>query len=142
MAANRRRTTAIATAVTAVVLTAGLVTGCNPDALDNSDNSNNSLDCARNYDTIVDSLKAIHEAGSAAASDPSRTGESIETIEKNLDKIGGKSGGKTDDSKVDKAVADLNQAVADYNKAVLNGENPDSRRIDKAADELKDVCAS
>ena len=49
---------------------------------------------------------------------------------------------KSDDSKVDKAVKNLNQAVADYNKAVLNGENPDSTQIDRAADELKDVCTS
>ncbi|MER6229651.1 hypothetical protein ACFY1L_33550 [Streptomyces sp. NPDC001663] len=134
MAANRRRrrTTTLATAVAAAALTAGLVTGCDPDDVDNS------LDCVQNYDTIADSLKAIHEAGQAAASDPSRTDESIDTIEKNLDKIDAKS----DDSKVDKAVKNLNQAVADYNKAVLNGENPDSTQIDRAADELKDVCTS
>jgi hypothetical protein len=38
-------------------------------------------------------------------------------------------------------VDDLNQAVADYNKAVLNGENPDSGRIDEAADALN-VCTA
>ncbi|MET7477662.1 hypothetical protein ABZT17_25300 [Streptomyces sp. NPDC005648] len=135
MAANRRRRrriTTLATAAAAVALTAGLVTGCNPDDVDNS------LDCARNYDTIADSLKAIHEAGRDAAADPSRTDESIDTIEKNLDKIDA----KADDGKVGKAVDDLNRAVADYNKAVLNGENPDSSKIDEAAGKLKDVCTS
>jgi hypothetical protein len=137
MAANRprprrRRTATIATAMAAVALTAGLITGCDPDDVDNS------LDCAQNYDTIADSLKAIHEAGLDAASDPSRTDESIDAIEKNLNKIDKKGG----DSKAGKAVDDLNQAIADYNKAVLNGENPDSGKIDKAADELKDVCTS
>ncbi|MFF4504070.1 hypothetical protein [Streptomyces sp. NPDC001401] len=138
MAANRRhrrRTTIVATAVTAVALTVGLVTGCRPDDVDKS------LDCVRSYDTIADSLKAIHDAGRDAASDPSRTDTSIDTIEKNLDKIKDKNR-KAGDGKADKAVDDLNQAVADYNKAVLNGENPDSGRIDRAADELKDVCSS
>jgi hypothetical protein len=49
----------------------------------------------------------------------------------------------TDDSKVDKAVDDLNKAIEDYNSSVLDGDtDPDSSRIDAAANELKDVCAS
>jgi hypothetical protein len=95
----------------------------------------------RNYDTIADSLKAIHEAGAAAADAPSRTDEAVDTIEKNLDKIKIKDSA-VGDGEVDKAVDDLGQAVADYNKAVLNGENPGSGRIDRAADELKDLCSS
>jgi hypothetical protein len=133
MAVNRRRRTAtLATALAATALTAWLMTGCNPDDVDNS------LDCVRGYDTVADSLKAIHQAGQDAASDASRTDESMKTIEKNLAKIGAESDG----GKVDKAVDDLNRAVADYDKAVLNGENPDPTKIDKAARELKDVCTS
>ncbi|MFC7264598.1 hypothetical protein [Streptomyces lutosisoli] len=131
MAANRRRgrrTATIATTFAAVALTAGLITGC--------DDVDNSLGCLQNADTIADSLKAIHEAGVDAAKDPTRTDESID---KNLDKIGDKS----DNDKVDKAVDDLDKAVADYNKAILNGDtNPDSSKIDDAADALKNVCTS
>ncbi|MFE4990859.1 hypothetical protein ACFRH4_05865 [Streptomyces mirabilis] len=48
-------------------------------------------------------------------------------------------GDKTDDGKVDK----LDKAVADYNKAILNGDtNPDSSKINDAAEELKNVCTS
>ncbi|MCI3277771.1 hypothetical protein [Streptomyces cylindrosporus] len=138
MAVNRRRQRRIATLATtvaAVALTAGLVTGCDPDDVDNS------LDCVRNYDDIADSLKAIHEAGWDAAKDPSQTDESIDTIEKNLDKIKAENDDSDGDSKVEKAVDDLNQAISDYNKAVLDGEKPDSSKIDKAADELKNVCS-
>ncbi|WP_406472384.1 hypothetical protein [Streptomyces sp. NBC_01615] len=134
MAANRRRgrrTATIATTFAAVALTAGLITGC--------DDVDNSLGCLQNADTIADSLKAIHEAGVDAAKDPTRTDESIDTIDKNLDKIGDKS----DNDKVDKAVDDLDKAIADYNKAILNGgTNPDSSKIDDAADALKNVCTS
>ncbi|MEU6349871.1 hypothetical protein ABZ896_11155 [Streptomyces sp. NPDC047072] len=130
---RRRRTFTVATALTAAALTAVLVTGCDPDDVDNS------LDCLSNADTISDSLKAIHEAGWDAVKDPSRTEESIETIDKNLDKINA----DTDDSKVDKAVEDLDKAVRDYNKSILNGDtSPDSSRIDAAADRLKEVCTS
>ncbi len=130
---HRRRFTRLATAVAAVALTAGLATACEPDDFDNS------LDCVSDADTISDSLKAIHEAGWDAAKDPSRTNESIDTIEKNLDKIND----DTDDSKVDEAADELNQAVKDYNQAVLNGDtDPDTGRIDAAADKLKDVCTS
>ncbi|MFE4756624.1 hypothetical protein ACFRIB_41605 [Streptomyces mirabilis] len=134
MAAARRRGRRVATLATtlaAVALAAGLATGC--------DRVDNSLDCLQNADTIGDSLKAINEAGLDAAKDPARTDKSIETIDKNLDKIGA----KTNDGKVDKAVDKLDKAVADYNKAILNGDtNPDSSKINDAAEELKNVCTS
>ncbi|NGO11445.1 hypothetical protein G5C60_28535 [Streptomyces sp. HC44] len=121
MTANRRRarrTAVIATTVAGVALTAGLVTGCDPDSIDNS------LNCLQNADTISDSLKAIHEAGLDAAKDPTRTEESIDTIEKNLDKIDDKD--KTDND-----------------KAILNGDTtPDSSKIDAAVGALKNVCTS
>ncbi|MEU9456169.1 hypothetical protein [Streptomyces sp. NPDC048277] len=131
MAVNRRRrSTAVATAVAAVALTAGLATGCDPT---------DSFDCISNADTIADSITAINKAGADAAKDPSRTQESIDTIEKNLDKINDKS----DDGKVDKAVDRLNKAIRDYNRAILDGDtNPDSSEIDAAADGLKNVCTS
>jgi hypothetical protein len=124
------------TAVAAVTLTAALATACAPDDVDNS------LDCVSNAETIADSLKAIHEAGVDAAKDPTRTGDSIDTIEKNLDKINDEDV-TTDTGKVDKAVDDLNEAIGDYNKAILNGDtDPDSTRIDAAADKLTKVCTS
>ncbi|MFI5680599.1 hypothetical protein [Streptomyces cellulosae] len=123
MPRNRRRITTIATAVAAVTLTAALATACDPDDVDTV---GTSLDCVSDADTITDSLKAIHEAGWDAATDPTRTDESIDTIEKNLDAINK----DTDDSK-------------DYDKAVLNGDaHPDSGRIDAAADRLTDLCTS
>ncbi|MGW1504865.1 hypothetical protein ACWCQW_41400 [Streptomyces mirabilis] len=128
---RRRRVATLATALAAVALTAGLATGC--------DGVDNSLDCLQNADTIADSLKAIDEAGLDAAKDPTRTDKSIEIIDKNLDEIDD----KTDDGKVDKAVDKLNKTVADYNKAILNGDtDPDSSKINDAADELKNVCTS
>lgn len=117
---RRRRSLTVLTALTAAALTAVLVTGCDPGDVDDS------LDCVSNADTIADSLKAVHE------------GDSLDTVEKKLDRIGD----ETDDSKVEKAVKDLHKAVEDYNKAVLNGDpNPDTGRIDAAANRLKDVCA-
>ncbi|NEC91261.1 hypothetical protein [Streptomyces sp. SID12501] len=126
-----RRTATIATAVAAVTLTAGLLTGC--------EDLDNSLGCLSNADSISDSIKAIHEAGWDAVKDPSKTDDSIDTIDKNLDKINK----ETDDKKVDKAVDDLDKAIDDYNKSILNGDtSPDSSKIDAAADRLKDVCTS
>ncbi|MGP4006995.1 hypothetical protein [Streptomyces sp. 4N124] len=134
-----RRTASVATAVAAVILTAGMATGC--DDADGS-KADNSLDCLRNAGTIADSVQAIHEAGLDAAKDPDRTEESIETIENNLDKIDKVDGGTADD-KVGKAIDDLKDAIASYNKAVLDGDSaPDASRIDAAADALKNVCTS
>ncbi|MFC8431422.1 hypothetical protein [Streptomyces sp. NPDC057253] len=121
MRRSRSRILTVVTALTAVALTAVLVTGCDPDGADNS------LDCVSWTDTLADGLRAVHE------------GDSPETIRKKLDRIGD----ETNDSKVEKAVKDLDKAVEDYNKAVLNGDtDPDSSRIDAAADRLKDLCTS
>ncbi|MGW0869023.1 hypothetical protein ACWD3Z_00895 [Streptomyces sp. NPDC002740] len=137
MAVNRRRgrrTAVIATAAAALALTAGLLTGCEFD---------DSVDCLSNADDITDSITAINKAGADAIEDPTRTEDSIDTIEKNLDKINDKSDdGSSDDSKVDKAVDKLQQAVEDYNQDILDGDRPDSAAIDEAASELKDVCTS
>ncbi|MFG2729100.1 hypothetical protein [Streptomyces canus] len=77
-----------------------------------------------------------------AAPDPSKTDESIATIDKNVDEIN-KARDDSAGGKVDKAVKDLDQAIEDYNKSILDGDtHPDTTRIDAAADRLKDVCAS
>jgi hypothetical protein len=121
-----RRTATLATTAAAIALTAGLLTACDPtDPSDTSDVSN-SLNCLRNWDTISDSLKAIHDA----AVDPTRTHESLARIDAD-----------SNNTKVDKAVDNLNKAISDYNKSILNGDtNPDSSKIDAAATQLKDVC--
>ncbi|GLP67633.1 hypothetical protein TUSST3_42550 [Streptomyces sp. TUS-ST3] len=124
LATAMRRSLTAATALTAVVLTAVLATGCDPDGVDDS------LHCASNADAIADSLKALHE------------GDSLDTVEKNLDTIGDRASGDSD-HEVEKAVKDLDQAVEDYNKAVLDGDtSPDASRIDAAAGRLKDLCGS
>ncbi|MFD5271408.1 hypothetical protein [Streptomyces sp. NPDC058335] len=132
MAVNRRRgrrTASIAAAAAAVALSAGLLTGCEFD---------DSWNCLSNADTISDSIAAIHRAGIDAIEDPTKTDESIDTIEKNLDKIDDKS----DDGKVDQAVRDLNEAIEEYDKDILDGHSPDSSKIDRASDELRNVCTS
>jgi hypothetical protein len=129
-----RRASTIAIAVSAVLLTGGLVTGC-----DGANGFNGSVGCFGNAGTIADSLMAIHEAGLDSAYDPTRTHESIDTINKNLAEIGD----RTSDGKVNKAVDKLDKAIADYNRAILNGDtNPDSSRIDAAAAELRNACTS
>ncbi|MER5435438.1 hypothetical protein [Streptomyces sp. NPDC002588] len=130
---RRRRTAVIASAAAAVALTTGLLTGCE---------FGDSIDCLSNADDITDSITAINKAGADAIEDPSKTEDSITTIEKNLDKIHDRNHDKSDGSKVDKAVNDLNAAIEDYNQDILNGDTPDSSRIDEAAAELKDVCTS
>lgn len=134
-----RRTAALVTVAAAVALTAGLLTACDPTDTSDVSDASNSLNCLKNWSTISDSLKAIHDAGVDAAKDPTRTGESMNTIDENLTKIDAES----DDSKVGKAVDDLDKAISDYNRSILNGDTtPDSSKIDKAADNLKDVCTS
>ncbi|MEU1515505.1 hypothetical protein ABZ490_25715 [Streptomyces sp. NPDC005811] len=125
----RRRTAVIASAVAALALTGGLLTGCE---------FGDTVDCLSNADDITDSITAINKAGADAIEDPTRTEDSIATIEKNLDKINDKS----DDGKVDKAVDKLNRAIKDYNRDILDGRTPDSSAIDKASAELRDVCTS
>ncbi|MDT7846727.1 hypothetical protein [Streptomyces justiciae] len=130
-ASRRRRLTSLATAVAAVTLTASLATGCE---------FGDTLDCLTNADEITDSITAINEAGADAIDDPTRTEESLETIEKNIDKINAEKD-DSGDSEVGDAIDDLTQAIDDYNEAILNGAtDPDTSQIDAAADRLKNVC--
>ncbi|MET7654421.1 hypothetical protein [Streptomyces sp. NPDC005486] len=129
-----RRTAVIATAAAAFALTAGLLTGCEFD---------DSVDCLSNADDITDSITAINRAGADALEDPTKTEDSIDTIERNLERINDESAAsEADGSKVDKAVDDLRQAVEDYNQDILDGDRPDSAGIDRAASRLRDVCTS
>ncbi|WP_327345492.1 hypothetical protein [Streptomyces europaeiscabiei] len=130
-ASRRRRTTAIAGAVAAVALTAGLTTGC--DAV------NKALDCVQTADAIAQSVSDLQQAVESAADDPTQLEESLASIDKNLDEIGD----KTDNTDVNKAVDSLQKAVTDTRTAVENGDaTPDISGITDAAGELTKVCTS
>jgi hypothetical protein len=134
MAASRRssrRRIAIAATVAVIGLTAGLATGC--DAV------NKAIDCVQTADTIADSVTGLQQAVENAANDPTQTDEALNSIEKDLDKIGD----KTDNADVNKAVDDLNKAVDNVRTAVKNGDNtPDISPVTDAAGELTKVCTS
>jgi molecular chaperone GrpE (heat shock protein) len=134
MAASRRRrrgVLTIAAAAAAVALTAGLTTGC--DAV------NKALDCVQTADSIADSVTDLQQAVANAANDPTQADASLDSIEKNLGKIGD----KTDDADVNKAVDDLRKAVDNVRTAIKNGdETPDVSPVTDAAGELTKVCTS
>ncbi|CBG72700.1 MULTISPECIES: hypothetical protein [Streptomyces] len=130
-ASRRRRMTAIAGAVAAVALTAGLTTGC--DAV------NKALDCVQTADAIARSVDDLQQAVQNAADDPTQLEESLASIDKSLDDIGD----KTDNTDVNKAVDSLQKAVTDTRTAVENGDaTPDISGITDAAGELTKVCTS
>ena len=83
----------------AVALTAGLTTGC--DAV------NKALDCVQTADAIADSVTDLQQAVENAANDPTQADEALDSIDKNLDKIGD----KTDNADVNKAVDDLERTA-------------------------------
>ncbi|WP_416962290.1 hypothetical protein [Streptomyces sp. Agncl-13] len=128
---SSRRRIAIAATVAAIGLTAGLATGC--DAVDKA------LDCVQTADTIADSVTGLQQAVENAANDPTQTDQSLNSIEKDLDKIGD----KTDNADVNKAVDDLSEAVDNVRTAVKNGDDtPDISPVTDAAGELTKVCTS
>ncbi|WP_406169635.1 hypothetical protein [Streptomyces sp. NBC_00996] len=126
-ARHRRRTAAFAVIAALVALPAAV--GC--DAVDKA------LDCVQTADSIADSVTDLQQAVENAANDPTQTDESLNSIEKNLDKIGD----KTDNADVNKAVDDLDKAVGNVRTAVKNGDNtPDISPVTDAAGELTKVC--
>ncbi|MFJ8138433.1 hypothetical protein [Streptomyces sp. NPDC096013] len=147
------RTAILATTAAAAALTAGLLTACDPTTPTAPSNvsadsaasaASHSLTCLKNWSAISDSLKAIHDAGVDVAKDPTRTDESIDTINRNLTKLEGEDpDSDAGDDKVGKAVDDLDKAISDYNRSILNGDTtPDSSKIDAAAERLKDACTN
>ncbi|WP_030382783.1 MULTISPECIES: hypothetical protein [unclassified Streptomyces] len=129
MAARRHRRRTAAFAVAAVLVAVPAAVGC--DAV------NKALDCVQTADAIADSVTDLQQAVENAANDPTQTDQSLDAIEKNLDKIGD----KTDDADVNKAVDDLRDAVSNVRTAVRNGdETPDVSPVTDAAGELTKVC--
>lgn len=131
MSASRRRgrRSAIAAALAAVALTTGLTTGC--DAV------NKALDCVQTANVIADSVTDLQQAVENASNDPTQLDQSLNSIEKNLDKIGD----KTDNADVNKAVDGLGKAVDNVRTSIKNGdETPDLSPVTDAAGELTKVC--
>ncbi|WBO66047.1 hypothetical protein [Streptomyces camelliae] len=126
MAVSRRRHLI---AVAAVVATAALTAGC--------DSVSKALDCVHTADSIADSVTGLQQAVESAANDPTQADESLDSIEKNLDKIGDKTG----HADVNKAVDDLKKAVGNVRTAIKNGDRtPDVSPVTDAAGELTKVC--
>ncbi|WP_432081770.1 hypothetical protein [Streptomyces sp. WAC 04229] len=124
----RRTATAVATVAT-IALTAGLTTGC--DAV------GKALDCVQTADAIADSVTSLQQAVENASNDPTQLEESLDSIDKNLSKIGD----KTDNADVNQAVDDLGKAVDNVRTSVENGdETPDLSPVTDAAGELTKVC--
>ncbi|MEU3932844.1 hypothetical protein AB0E85_12525 [Streptomyces sp. NPDC029044] len=128
-ASRRRRTAAVAATLAAVVLTAGLTTGC--AAVDKA------LDCVQTAEAVADSVTELQQAVDNASNDPTQIDESIQSIGDNLDKIGD----KTDNADLDKATEDMRKALFEVQGAVENGdETPDISPVTDAAGELTKVC--
>ncbi|MFJ5030889.1 hypothetical protein ACIQB5_22735 [Streptomyces sp. NPDC088560] len=126
---RRRRLTAVAVVAATVALTAGLTTGC--------DSVGKALDCVHTADSIADSVTGLQQAVENAANDPTQADDSLNSIEKNLDRIGD----KTDHADVNKAVDDVKKAVGDVRTAIRNGDRtPDVSPVTDAAGELTKVC--
>ncbi|MEU6506575.1 hypothetical protein [Streptomyces sp. NPDC046942] len=126
MAVSRRRHLI---AVAAVVATAGLTAGC--------DSVSKALDCVHTADAIADSVTGLQQAVENATNDPTQADESLDSIEKNLDKIGDKTG----HADVNKAVDDVKKAVRNVRTAIKNGDRtPDVSPVTDAAGELTKVC--
>ncbi|NED01248.1 hypothetical protein G3I55_06215, partial [Streptomyces sp. SID6648] len=106
----------------------GLTTGC--DAVDKA------LDCVRTADAIADSVTELQQAVENT-DDPTQWEESLDSIDKNLGRIGD----QTDNADVNKAVDSLGEAVDNVRTAVKNGdETPDLSPVTDAAGELTKVC--
>ncbi|MBQ1092586.1 hypothetical protein [Streptomyces sp. B93] len=131
MAVSRRRRsrTVIATTVAAIGLTVGLTTGC--DAV------SKALDCVETADAVADAVTDLQQAVDAAAEDPTQTQEAIEAVDDSLDRIDSETG----DADLDKATANLREALVEVTTAVENGDaTPDISGVTDAAGELTKVC--
>ncbi|MET8782634.1 hypothetical protein ACWEQ2_05095 [Streptomyces sp. NPDC004096] len=130
-ARHRRRITTAALAAVAVLAAMGAGAGC--DAVDKA------IDCVQTADAIADSVTDLQQAVENAANDPTQTEASLDSIERNLDKIGD----TTDDVDLDKAVDHLRTSVTNVREAVRNGDKtPDVGPVTDAAGELTKVCTS
>ncbi|MGW7254904.1 hypothetical protein [Streptomyces sp. NPDC054834] len=131
MAARRLRHNAIAFAAATAALTGCLANSC-------STTVDKALDCMQTAHSIADDVTDLQFAAAHAVVNPKRADASLDSIDKDLDEIGG----KTDNADVNKAVDDLDKAVDNVRTAIKDGDKtPDLSPVTDATGELTKVCA-
>ena len=131
---SRRRTVLATTTAVAVLLGGAALTAC--------DGVHRALDCARTAASIAGDVQDLQNSATnvGQVSDASRrknTVNSLDKVERDLKKLGGKDRGKD----VNKAVDDLDTAVHNARTAADQGKTPDLAPVGSAASHLTGVCA-
>ncbi|MBP8535957.1 hypothetical protein [Streptomyces sp. MK37H] len=125
---RHRRTTAI-TALAAVALAVPVTVGCSA--------VEKALDCAQLAVEISNDVDDLQDALTGAAVDPQQADKILDSLDKDIDKVGD----RTDNADVGKAVDDLQKAVDNVQKSVDSGKDPDLTPVKDAAGELTNVCS-
>ncbi|WP_262699827.1 MULTISPECIES: hypothetical protein [Streptomyces] len=126
---RHRRTTAL-TALAAVALAVPVTVGCGA--------VEKVLDCAQLAVEISNDVDNLQDAVTGAAVDPQQADKILDSLDKDIDKVGD----RTDNADVGKAVDDLQKAVDNVQKSIDSGKDPDLTPVKDAAGELTNVCSS
>ncbi|WP_413101480.1 hypothetical protein [Streptomyces sp. Inha503] len=126
---RHRRTTAL-TALAAVALAVPVTVGCGA--------VEKALDCAQLAVEISNDVDNLQDAVTGAAVDPQQADKILDSLDKDIDKVGD----RTDNADVGKAVDDLQKAVDNVQKSIDSGKDPDLTPVKDAAGELTKVCSS
>ena len=95
-----------------------------------------ALDCGKTALTVAEAADDLQRAVSSATEDPTEARESLDEIDRNLDKISE----ETEDADVNKAVDSLDSAVQSVRGDIDDGKSPRAAPVEDAADELTQVC--
>ena len=124
-----RRTTVAALA--AVALAVPALSACGA-----TEAVNKALDCANTATAVAEAADDLGQAASDAADDPTKANESLDRIDKNLNKIKD----ETDDGDVTKAVDKMGDAVESARTDIKDNKIPKTGPVTDAGKELTKVC--
>ena len=96
-----------------------------------------AIDCGQLAIDITADAQQLSEALSNAGEDPQAAKDALDELDRDLDKLEGKTG----DADVKAAVENLNDQVTEVRDALNAGEVPSGKPIVDAAGELADVCS-
>ncbi|MBA0049591.1 hypothetical protein E0L36_01290 [Streptomyces sp. AJS327] len=95
-----------------------------------------ALDCGKTALVVAEAADDLQRAVSDATEDPTEARESLDRIDRNLEKISD----ETDDADVGKAVESLESAVQSVRQDLKQGDTPKAGPVGDAADDLTAVC--
>ncbi|MFE1176699.1 hypothetical protein [Streptomyces sp. NPDC058773] len=125
---QRRPAATALVALAAATLAIPLLSGCGA--------VQKAMDCANTASSVVDAVDKLQQAADNAVSEPQKTEQALDDIDKNLRKLSKESS----DADLSKAIDKTNEGIKAARKDLDNNKAPDIQPIVDGTGEMTKIC--